>query len=122
VDRTALIRLLSFWLDMSTTAINSLPIPTWKKVLLLTLHNYGAIVMDTSKDNYLWGWMTESGNQYLTQGVQDQWAVIGAAQALVSGSDWSAGPTSCSAGQVEGVDCSLATRALSAGPTMGSIG
>jgi hypothetical protein len=90
---------------MSYTAINNLSIPLWKKILLRTLHTYGAIVMDTANDRYLWGWMMESGNQYtIYSGVSDPWLAFGSARAAESGSDFAPG-AACSGGQVRGSTC-----------------
>jgi hypothetical protein len=65
-------------LNMSTSQINALAIPAWKKTVLQAMATYGAFMDDTGSSDYF-DWQLESGSQYTTVGASDKWLSFGAA-------------------------------------------
>jgi hypothetical protein len=57
------------WLDMSETEIDALSAPAWQKMILRTLHRYGAFMGDTGGPG--WGYQFESPLTYRSFGVED---------------------------------------------------
>ncbi|HEV3227827.1 MAG TPA: hypothetical protein VGY97_00015 [Solirubrobacteraceae bacterium] len=62
-----------FQLAMSDNQIISLPVPQWKKVILLAMAHYGMIVGDTGGS---WGIGQESGVVYTSFGQTDKWVTL----------------------------------------------
>ncbi|MFL5312766.1 MAG: hypothetical protein ACJ79H_20235, partial [Myxococcales bacterium] len=88
------------FLDMTPAAIDQLAVPPksvpeWKRVILRTLANYGAIIMDTGSDKYF-TLQAESGNQYTSMAQPDAWLQFASCMygdgvncgALSSQTDW----------------------------------
>jgi hypothetical protein len=69
-------------LNLSPAEIDALPVPKWKKTLLIAASRYGLIVADTGTNAYF-SLETESGLQYTSLGARgqfaDPWQVFAAA-------------------------------------------
>jgi len=90
------------WLDMTSQEIDQLPGPSWRKVLLHAMHEYGMIFTDTGAQTYF-NIETEAGAQYTTMGAPDRWRQFGEEQANDPSSDWSLyAPTQTYVGNMPG--------------------
>lgn len=58
-------------LNMSSDAIESLPIARWRKTFLHAFATFGAFVQDTGTDGW-WNFQYECGNEYSSLGFSDQ--------------------------------------------------
>jgi hypothetical protein len=68
------------WFSLSEPEIARLPIPAWKKTVLVALHRYGGYVGDTTGGNVSWGLQALSGSTYTSFGRPDPW--VGTARGL----------------------------------------
>jgi hypothetical protein len=64
---------MRFQLAMSDDQIAALPVPGWKKVILVAMAHYGMIVGDTGGT---WGIGQESGVVYTSFGQPDKWVTL----------------------------------------------
>lgn len=69
-------------LDMTQAEIDALTVPTWKKVILRALREYGAIVGDTGGGNIMFGLQFESGMVDRAFGRTEGMEAYGAAQGV----------------------------------------
>ena len=79
-----------FYLAMPDAEINALPVPQWKKAILLALAHYGAFVRDTGGGT--WGFSAESGSSYTSFGYKDPWIDLADRWGIPKWSDPAAGP------------------------------
>lgn len=63
-------------LNMTTSEINALAVPSWKKTILKALAEFGCYIGDTGGGGF--GFQLESGQEYLAQGLPEPMAVYGA--------------------------------------------
>ena len=66
------------WLDIPPAQIAKLPIPGWRKAVLVAMNRYGMIVGDTTNGNASWGLVAESGSTFTSFGERDPWSSLGA--------------------------------------------
>lgn len=59
-------------LDLSSTTIDALPVPTWKKTLLHAMAKYGMYIGETGSSG-IFSIEAESGNQYTASGSPNLW-------------------------------------------------
>jgi hypothetical protein len=62
-----------FFLDMTTSEIQALSIPAWKKTVLRAMAEYGMFVGDTGSTYLGYGIVVESGSSYTSFGQADPW-------------------------------------------------
>ena len=70
------------WLDLTSSQIDALAVPAWKKTLLKAMHDYGIVVGDTNGGHASWGIQAESEQSYASFGRTSYWRTLGAASGL----------------------------------------
>ena len=80
-----------FWLDMTTSQINALRVPGWKKIILRAMAKYGMYVGDDGGST--WSLMFESGDNYTSFGHPDPWIAYARSRGIRGWRDPSTGRT-----------------------------
>jgi hypothetical protein len=80
-----------FWLDMTSSQINALSVPGWKKIILRAMAKYGMYVGDDGGAS--WSLQFESGDNYTSFGHRDPWTAYARSRGIPGWHDSSIGRT-----------------------------